>query len=365
MKLKLRSDVVQKAAESVIGARPKIKLGSVGESQTSALPLDHEELVPTGSTLLNLALSDWPYGGYGLGRLVNLVGDSSSGKSLTALTCLAEMSCFLRFDKYRFIYDEPEAALAFNLPHLFSRDIADRIETDIVSNTIQDFYANLLKAIKKGEPFVYILDSLDSVSSIEELKRADKIAEDEGDKGSYKMEKQKLISEILRVTCREIKGKEALVIIVSQTRDNVGFGFNPKTRSGGSALKFYASHEIWLSIKEKIKRSEREIGVGTEAKVSKNKLTGKVRKVPLSIYYDYGIDDIAENIDFLVDEGRWKKIKGTIEAKDFNFSGTKQSIIAHIEGRALSKELQRIVGEVWHKIEDGLKMDRKPKYREE
>lgn len=364
MKLKLRDSSVQKAAASVLGARPKIKLGGSDDVPSS---VNHDELVPTGSTLLNCALSDWPYGGYGLGRLVNLVGDSSSGKSLLALTCLAEMSCYQRFDQYRFIYDEPEAALAFNLKHLFSYDIAERIATDVVSNTIQDFYANLLKAIKKGDPFIYVLDSLDSVSSIEEMKRADKIAGDteDKDKGSYKMEKQKLISEILRVTCREIKDKEAVVIIVSQTRDNVGMGYNPKTRSGGSALKFYSSHEIWLSIKEKIKRSDREIGVGTEAKVSKNKLTGKVRKVPMSIYYDYGVDDISENVDFLVDAGRWPKSKNTVEAPDFNLSGTRASVVKSIEIKYLGKELQRLVGEEWMKIEDGLKLDRKPKYRQE
>lgn len=344
--------------------------------ETSKKPIDKAEvssvdpdwLIPTGSTLLNCACSDYSTGGYGIGKLVNLIGDSSSGKTLLALTAFAEMYMLDKWNDYRLIYDDVEAALEFNVNYLFGVDIGHRIETNVVSDTIQDFYGNILKALHEGTPFVYILDSLDALTSLEEQDRAMKIAglkkqsPREKQTGSWKTEKPKLASEILRVTAREIKSKEALVIVISQTRDNLGFGFTSKTRSGGRALKFYSSHEIWLSIKETFKKKKREIGIGANAKVSKNKLTGKRREVDIPIYYDYGVDDISANIDFLVDSGYWKKDKNTILANNLNLKGEKATIIKGIEDQMLEQEVQKMVGAQWKTIEEDLRLGRKRRY---
>lgn len=347
--------------------------------------VDPDLLLPTSSTLLNCACSGNATGGYGMGKLVNLIGDSSSGKTLLALSCFAEMCMHPKYDDYAFIYDDVEAALEFNLDYLFGTEVSDRIDMHTTSDTIQDFYANILIAIKEGRPFVYVLDSLDALTSIEERKRTITMAnraikmregkklDEKKEKGSYKMEKAKLLTEILRVTTRDIAHIESLIIIVSQTRDNVGFGWTDKTRSGGRALKFYSCHEIWLSIMETIK----DIGVGVEAKVTKNKLIGgNRRKVGFSIFDDYGVDDISSNIDFLLENGVWRmgkaktvnpktKKKGegrTIQATDFHLQGTKEKLITDIELRSLEKDLQLLVGETWQNIEEAKRLRRKPKY---
>jgi len=352
LKLRKKSLVEQIKNTSKQKIKPKIK-----ES------INPDNLIPTSSTLLNCACSDNPTGGYGIGKLVNLIGDSSSGKTLLGLSCFAEMAMFKKFDEYAFIYDDVEAALEFNLDYLFGREVSDRIDMSITSDTIQDFYGNITRTIKEERPFVYILDSLDALTSIEEMKRADAYAKDnEKEKGSYKMEKAKMLTEILRVIARDIKRTEALIIIVSQTRDNVGFGYATKSRSGGRALKFYSSHEIWLSVLKSLEKKDRIIGVNTEAKVSKNKLTGKVRNVEFPIYYDYGVDDIAANVDFLVKEGRWKKNKLTIQATDFNIEGTKDKLVRRIENDSIELDLQSLVGEVWNNIEEEIRLKRKPKY---
>jgi RecA/RadA recombinase len=331
--------------------------------------VDPDWLIPTGSTLLNCACSDYHTGGYGVGKLTNLIGDSSSGKTLLALTAFAEMSMFTKWDDYRMIYDDVEAALEFNVNYLFGVDIGHRIETNVVSDTIQDFYANILKALKDDRPFVYILDSLDALTSVEEQDRAMKMAglkkqsPKEAQTGSYKVEKPKLVGEILRVTTREIKSQEAVVIIISQTRDNLGFGFTSKTRSGGRALKFYATHEMWLSIKEPFKSKKREIGVRANAKISKNKLTGKRRDVDIPIYNDYGVDDISANVDFLVDEGFWLQEKNTILANNLNLKGTKETIVKGIEDQRLEGEVQKMVGAQWKTIEEDLRLNRKRRYK--
>ena len=378
--------LIRKSATEQIKKESKTKIKvRVKES------IETEYLIPTSSTLLNCACSDNPLGGYGLGKLVNLIGDSSSGKSLLALSCFAEMSMFTRFDDYDFYYDDVEAALEFNMDYLFGHRISDRIDMSIVSDTIQDFYGNIVAAIQNGKPFIYILDSLDALTSIEERKRAKQMAkesgklkmvekdEDEGKKkpkGSYKMEKAKMLTEVLRVICRDIKDMEALVIIISQTRDNVGFGFTDKTRSGGRALKFYSTHELWLSILKSIPKLKRIIGVNTKAKVAKNKLTGKVRNCTFPIFYDYGVDDLTANVDFLLENGIWKmgtvkrvnpktkkKPTGrTIHATHFKLEGTKDKIINQIELRSLEKDLQLLVGETWNDIEEKIRLDRKPKY---
>lgn len=352
--------------------------------------IETEYLIPTSSTLLNCACSDNPLGGYGLGKLVNLIGDSSSGKSLLALSCFAEMSMSERFDDYDFYYDDVEAALEFNMEYLFGHEVSDRIDMSIVSDTIQDFYGNIVASIQNKKPFIYILDSLDALTSIEERKRAKIMAKESGKlktideddeekknkKGSYKMEKAKMLTEVLRVICRDIKDMEALVIIISQTRDNVGFGFTDKTRSGGKALKFYSTHEMWLSILKSIPKLKRIIGVNTKAKVSKNKLTGKVRDCKFPIFYDYGVDDITANVEFLLENGIWKMGKSnranpktkakntgrTIQASHFKLEGTRDKIISQIELNSLEKDLQLLVGETWNDIEEKVRLNRKPKY---
>lgn len=379
MKLKLRkkplSEQIRETSKQKI--KPKVK---------EKVNLDN--LIPTSSTLLNCACSDCPTGGYGIGKLVNLIGDSSSGKTLLGLSCFAEMAMFKRFDEYAFIYDDVEAALEFNLDYLFGGEVSDRIDMSVTSDTIQDFYGNITRTIKEGRPFVYILDSLDALTSIEEMKRASaytKKAPVEYDedgtkkkaKGSYKMEKAKLVSEILRVSARDIKRTEALIIIISQTRDNIGFGFTDKTRSGGRALKFYSTHEIWLSVLKTLLKRKRAVGVNTGAKVSKNKLTGKVRNVEFPIFYDYGVDDIAANVDFLVAEGIWKKKTAKknskalrqgesegriIQATHFNIEGTKDKLVRRIENDSIELDLQSLVGEVWNNIEEEIRLKRKPKY---
>jgi len=348
-----------------------------------------DNIIPTGSTLLNCACTDNPMGGYGLGKLVNLIGDSSSGKTMLALSCFAEMAMYKRFDEYDFYYDDVEAALEFNMEYLFGHQTSDRIDMEVVSDTIQDFYGNIVAAIQNRRPFIYILDSLDALTSIEERKRALQMAKETGKieveeedgkakktKGSYKLEKPKLIGEILRVICRDIKDMEALVIIISQTRDNIGFGFTDKTRSGGKALKFYSTHEIWLSLLKQIPKLKRIIGVNTSAKLTKNKLTGKKRTVVFPIFDDYGVDDLSSNIDFLLENGIWKmgtvrrtnpktKKKATgriIKATHFNLEGTKNKIISQIELDGLENDLRLLVGETWNDIEEKIRLNRKPKY---
>ncbi len=333
-------------------------------------------LVPTGSLMLNLACSDTIRGGYSIGKMVNLIGDSSSGKSFIALTMIMDMSLKSAFDEYRFIYDDVEQACAFDIPELFGEDVQARLEAPRYekdgaprySDTIQNFHANIDDAINGDAPFIYILDSLDSLTSREEqtfLKtNLTAYKEDKDTTGSYGMERAKILGQILRMTVSGLEKKRSFLLIISQTRDNISImSFAKKTRSGGKALKFYASHEIWLAAGMKEKRKERVIGGDVKAKVTKNKLTGKNRDVSFKIFYDYGIDDIGACIDFLVLEKAWEKDRNTIVAENLSIKGTKASLIKQIESKNLENELFEYTGIVWNKIEDSLKGNRKRKFQ--
>lgn len=333
-------------------------------------------LIPTGSTLLNLALSDSLEGGWGIGKVANLIGDSSSGKTLLALTMFAEMSRLKEFDDYRLIYDDVEHALEFNLAELFGRKMAERVESPGQdkagepknSDIIQDFQCFVDDALKDGRPFVYVLDSLDALTSKQEQEKVGKMMDAHRKEaqiaGSYGMDNPKIASQMLRMIKGKVKDTSSLILIISQTRDNIDpMSFEKKTRSGGRALRFYSCHEVWLAMAGKVKgKGDRVIGNDVKFKVSKNKLTGKLREGFFTIYYDYGADDVASCIEFLEDEKHWEKAGQALVAPEFDFKGTHKALVKKIEDEGLEPKLRGIVGQVWGEIEEGLKLNRKSKY---
>jgi len=187
-----------------------------------------------------------------------------------------------------------------------------------------------------------------------------------------------MVSEMLRVVKGKIGDTKSLLLIISQTRDNLGFGaiFTPKVRSGGKALKFYCSHEIWLAVGKKKKKSDLEIGADVMGKVSKNKLTGKKREVTFPIYYDYGIDDCSSCLDFILELGHWKKgkidkktneftkdAKGQIiDAQELGIQAAYKKLIEDIEDNNLEDDLFAIAQTVWKEREDSIKLNRKKKF---
>jgi len=371
--MKRRTSPSEHLADQIVESSKK-------KRERSSIPLDPARLIPTGSTLLNCACSDTPHGGFALGKIVNLIGDSSAGKTILALTTLTEAANLRPFKDYLLIFDDAEYALEFDMRKLFGRRATRRIippkkesTRPIYSKTIEHFQANILNFCREGKPFIYALDSLDALPAKEELEKAYLKAiqqakdkdEQKAVKDYFKGKKAATISELLRETRDELKKLDSLLIVISQVRDLIGgVGFGPKkTRSGGRALKFYSTHEMWMVITKRQKKNKIEIGVDANIKVSKNKLTGKVRNAPITIYNDYGIDDISRNVEFLINEGVWKKRKQTIIAKDFKLEGVKSSLVHQIEERGMEKELKDLVGETWLEIEEELKLGRKPRYR--
>lgn len=347
----------------------------------SKVPKTKSNYVSTGSTLLNLQCTGKSFAGFKKGAYYLFVGDSASGKTFITLTCLAEAAINPAFDEYQLIYDPAEGGAKMDFAKFFGSKMAERVvdakggqnwEMPEASRTVEEFYYNLDNALNRG-PCIYILDSMDVLSTEDEQDFFDakKKAHEEGkDKssGTYGTSKPKLNSTNLRAMIPRLAASGSILIIITQTRDNIGFGaqFNPKTRGGGHALKFYADLELWTSrketIKEKVLGKNRQLGIRAAIKVKKNRYTGVEGEVEIPIYHSFGIDDIGSCVEYLLDEGHWKKSGGKIKATEFDFHGFEKDLCKKIDTEHLKPRLRKIVAGVWNKIAERTKIERQSPY---
>lgn len=324
--------------------------------------------------MANLAVTGHSQHGIEAGTYVLLVGDSNAGKTWLALAVLAEASINPAFDDYRLIYDGPENGALMDFQKCFGKKAAARIERVEPSTTVEEFYDRTAEDIKS--PCIRILDSMDALDAEDDREQVakEKEAREKGKEasGSYGTAKAKANSGRLRGVVNDLTKTGSILIIICQTRDNIGFGsmFNPKFRSGGKALKFYAHTELWLSVKEtlkdKYKGKDIQIGAKTLLKVERSRHTGKKRVVEIPIYHSVGIDDIGAMVEFLVEWGHWKKTAGKIDAPEFmngqrslNEEGLCQLIDADPKGRT---KLRKLTAALWNAIEKKTKVERKSPY---
>jgi recombination protein RecA len=279
----------------------------------------------SGSTLLDLALG----GGWAVPRIFNIVGDKSSGKTLQAIEAFANFK--LTFPNGRMRYAEVEAA--FDEVYADILGFPEEVERpDPPLRTVSDFEKDFYNFIKKDRnPCLYILDSLDAISSETQMENFLKRMDGEKEKGSMGAEKAKDLSEMFRNIAMEMKKYNGCLGIISQIRDKVGVMFGEtKTRSGGRALDFYATHVLWLAEIKKNERTslgvKRIVSVDVEGYVKKNKVGMPFRKAQWTLVFCYGVDDEISILNWmkqnkqLTDEA-YKVLKNQVETarekKDF------------------------------------------------
>src|SRR5882672_1748911 len=265
------------------------------------------KFVSSGCTLLDCALGN----GYPVGRIVNIVGDRSTAK--TGLAMEALINFLLAYPDGRAAYRETEAAFdrryaeAMGLP-LKKVDFGPEEPLSTVEDFARDLDKFLDERIKVGPPGIYVLDSLDALSDEAEMER------DIG-KGSYQMEKAKMLSTFFRKSASKIEKAQVLLIIISQVRDNIGVMFGEKSkRSGGRALDFYSSITLWLShietMTKTINKVKRPIGIVIKGKCKKNKVSLPFREAEFNFLFGFGIDDVNASIDWLDEVGHLGSITG-------------------------------------------------------
>lgn len=293
-----RKRVVAEAATETPPARKRrvaVAAGSYFTSEKTSL-----NFVKSGCVTMDCVLG----GGWVLGRVANIVGDRSSGKTLLAIEACANFhrdypNGAIRYAESESAFDEfYAAALGMPIESVeFNRDRPMR--------TVEDWYNDTVRFLdareKDGKPGLYILDSFDALSDDAELKR-------EIDKGTFGAAKAKKSGELFRKLIDRIERSKVLLIVVSQIRDklNVTFG-ETKTRSGGRALDFYATHIVWLAeigkIKKTINKIDRPVGVNVKVRCKKNKVGLPFRECEYPIIFGYGIDDMTSSVEWLIAHG--------------------------------------------------------------
>lgn len=278
-------------------ARPQLSRKQAAEPPVVVLPVNGTTF-PTGSTLLNLGHS----GGWGRGRMVNIVGDTSSGKTLLAIEAAINFAALHGAENIR--YNETEAA--FDRAYAYSLGFppgvsftGDDDDTGHGSVIVEEMFDDIEKwlALHPAGPSLYIVDSIDAMSDAQEM------GNEELGKATMGR-KAKMLSEFFRRMIKPLSKANCCLMLVSQIREKVGVTFGETlTRAGGHALDFYASQIVWLYEAGKIVRTvsevERAVGIRVRFKNKKNKLGPSFAEGEISILFNYGVDDELSMVNWL------------------------------------------------------------------
>jgi recombination protein RecA len=315
-----------------------------------------EVMISSGSTLLDLAISGGRVRGGGIpsGILVEIFGPASSGKTVM----LCEIAGTVQRQGGQVSFRDPEARLVKEFARLFGLNVED-IEYSM-PNTVPEVFKPIRTWDPKpaGKIHGAFADSLAALSTDWEM----------DEKDQYGMRRAKEFSEELRKTCRVIREKNLLVVCSNQVRQNLDAGpYGQRYKApGGEAVGFYSSLRLRTSSPQKIKKSvktagkelKRAIGIQTEVEVFKSSVWEPYHTAPLYIIFDYGIDDIRANLQYIKDMTGAK----IYQVEDEEYKSLLNACQA-VEKYNYEEKLRNGVIDLWEEVEEKFKQERKPKDR--
>lgn len=298
---------------------------------------DEHQVIPSGSIALDHALG---IGGYPKGRIIEIYGPESSGKTTLAIHAIAQAQ------------KTGGIAAMIDAEHAFDRSYAKalgvNLETLLISQPDNGEQALEIadNLIRSGAIDIIVIDSVAALTPKAEI---------EGEMGDNKVGLQaRLMSQALRKLTGNISKTNTCCIFINQLREKIGVMFgNPETTTGGNALKFYASVRLDVRRTTQIKDGEEALGNRTKVKVVKNKMAPPFKKAEFDIVYGEGISHTGEIVDLGVEYGIITKSGSWFSYGDQKLAqgreATKQLISDNSE---LSEEIEAKIREALKHVED-------------
>ena len=317
-------DETLKQIEKIYGKGAVMRLGDRETVDVDA--------IPTGSLLIDQAIG---VGGYPKGRIIEIFGPESSGKTTLALHAIAE--CQKQGGRAAFI--DAEHAI----DPLYAKNLGVDINELILSQPDNGEQALEIVEMLAGSGSINLI-VVDSVAALVPQ------AELDGEMGDSSVGLQaRLMSKAMRKIAGVLNKKECAVIFINQLREKVGVMYgNPETTSGGRALKFYASVRIDIRRTEAIKQGSDIIGNTCRVKIVKNKVSAPFKQCEIDIIYGQGISKEGEILDRAVEMGLIKKAGSWFEYNGQKIAQGRDSAKAYI------KENEDVANELLEKIKTGV-----------
>jgi len=295
--------------------------------------VEEVEVISSGSLGLDLALG---VGGYPKGRIIEIYGPESSGKTTLTLHAIAEAQ------------KAGGIAAFIDAEHAFDRFYAEKLGVDIDNLIISqpDNGEQALEIteslIRSGAVDIVVVDSVAALTPKSEI---------EGDMGDSKMGLHaRLMSQALRKLTGTIHKTNCTVFFINQLRDKIGVMFgNPETTTGGNALKFYASVRVDIRKSTQIKDGDNIIGNRAKAKIVKNKVAPPFRTAEFDIMYGEGVSKVGEVLDLAVDFEIIKKSGSWFSYGDTKLGQGRDAV------KVMLKDNPELMEELEAKIKESLK----------
>lgn len=310
--------------EKTYGKGTVMKLGDTA--------IEELDVISSGSVTVDLALG---VKGFPKGRIVEIYGPESSGKTTLALHAIAEAQ------------KAGGIAALIDAEHAFDRFYAEKLGVDtenlLVSQPDNGEQALEIadNLIRSGAVDILVVDSVAALTPKAEI---------EGEMGDSQMGLQaRLMSKALRKLTGSINKANTCCIFINQLRDKIGVMFgNPETTTGGNALKFYASIRIDIRRASQIKEGDEVIGNRTKVKIVKNKVAPPFRKAEFDIMYGEGISKVGEIVDIGVELGVIKKSGSWFSYGDTKLGQGRDAV------KAIIKDNPELMEELEDKIFNGI-----------
>ena len=322
---KVQADLAQQIADNLNKKYKDQKVAFFLDDDSEDAPTNITGWVSSGATMLDVAVSNRPFGGFPIGRITEITGLEQSGKSLLSAHVLAETQ------------KQGGVAVLIDTETAVSREFFDAIGVDvskllyITADTVEDIFETIdtiIEQVRKGDKdklVTIVVDSVAAASTKREL-------EADYDKDGYATDKAIIISKAMRKITNVIGRQKITLVFTNQLRQKMNaMAFaDPWTTSGGKAIAFHASVRLRLASTGKIKAkdekgNERIVGIKVRANVIKNRLGPPLRSADFDIFFDRGIDNYGawlgamKDYGFVKQGGAWYTYVDTETGEEFKF----------------------------------------------